>query len=182
MSDLLPEPGTILELIERDHRLVSRMLTTFDTTARHDWGAAFSDVARYFVRHELAEQAVVYPLLSEARATSRSLYADCQAEESSCLSQLVEMEPLSPLSEEFASAIVSWRESVDAHLAHENMVVMPRLRDLYDRDLRQCASRYELARTVSPERPEAAAEAATSTRHESFAGFIDAIRTRLGPG
>lgn len=179
MSDLLPEPGTILELIERDHRLMRQMLTSFDTTARHDWGNAFSDVARYFVRHELAEQAVVYPLLSKTRAKSRSLYADCEAEESACLKRLVEIEPLSPLSHEFASAIVSWRESVEAHLAHENMVVMPRLRDLYDRDLRECAARYELARTVSPERPAAGLETATPTRHDTFAGLIDAVRERV---
>jgi hypothetical protein len=161
MTDIPPEPGTVLELLVRDHLVIRGLLDRFDITATDEWGGVFRDLSDYLVRHEIAEQEVVYPALSAAFPGSRSAFQACTGEEDATVERLAAMELLSPLTREFRSALGHLRDALDAHIAHEDQLILPMIRSLGLHEDGVLADRYEVARTLAAGRayPAAAREA-----------------------
>lgn len=155
MTDVPPEKGTIMELLERDHRVLRAMLGRFDTTATDEWTGVFRDLVDHLVRHEVAEQEVVFPRLRRVLPDLAKTLEECVADEERLERHLVSMARLPVLSPEFRDALAKLRDELDAHLAREDLVVLPKLRTIGHLDDEDFARSYEVARMGAPSRPEA---------------------------
>ncbi len=173
MTDIPPEPGSIVELLERDHLVVRGMLGSFDTTATHEWGEVFRQLVEYLVRHEIAEEEVVFPTLREALPDAAATVDECEAEQHDSERLLIEMERTSVTDPSFREMVGRLRDALDAHLAREDLVLVPMLRSLGSYEDAGIASRYEVARTAAPARPEGVV---VPDRRLTRAGFVGRLR------
>lgn len=155
MSDVPPEPGTIVELLERDHQVLKGLVGRFAVSATHEWGEVFRDLVDYLVRHEVAEEEIVYPALRAAVDGSDEIVEACVKEEQKAELRLIRMEQMSVHSPEFRDEVGDFRNDLLAHIAHEEQVIIPLLRagNLHEDSVLR--DRYEIARTEAPTRPEA---------------------------
>jgi hypothetical protein len=150
VSDVFPEPGTVIELIERDHLVLQGMLGRFDVTATHEWGTIFEELVGYALRHEIAEQAVVYPALRENGGTVDKVLDGAIADEAALESRFARMARLDPMGPDFREALGHLRDEIDAHTAREESKILPMLRAQEERDLLELARSYEVARSTAP--------------------------------
>jgi hypothetical protein len=183
MSEHAGEPGTIELLVQRDHNVLGGLLDRFDTSPVGEWRAVFRDFFEYQIRHEVAEQEVLYPALQESVPGSLAFVEECEKEEHSVAVRLAIMEALDPSDPEFRDHLGYLRDEVAAHIAHEEEVILRMLRGQEDYDLRELASRYEVARTVAPGDP-AAVQASlmpdvVPNSAGPLAGLADRIRDSL---
>lgn len=155
MTDIPAEEGSIIELVERDHAIVRSLLARFDTTATDEWPVAFRRLVEYLVRHEVAEQEVVYPRIRAALPELAKTIEESLEDEEALERHLVTMARLPVLSPEFRDAVGTLRDELDAHIAREDLVILPMLRSLGRVEDRELVRRYELARITAPPRPEA---------------------------
>ena len=152
MTDVPPEPGSIIDHLERDHLVIRGLLERFEAAATHEWGELFRDLVDFLVRHETAEEEVVFPALEKRAPGSESVVGDCVAEQQKTRLRLVEMERMSPMAPEFRDALGHLRDDLGNHIAHEELVIIPMIRSINSQDDAALASRYEVARTTAPRR------------------------------
>jgi hemerythrin-like domain-containing protein len=158
VSDIPPEEGTIIELLARDHVVIRGLIGRFDRAPTDEWGAVFRDLEDYLVRHERAEEQVVYPRLRSTFPKGDPVIDGCLEEQRQADELLAVMERMSPMAPEFRDAIGKLRDALDAHIAREDQVILPMIRSLGAHEDRELASRYEVARAEAAARPEAAAD------------------------
>lgn len=176
MTDIPPEPGTIIEYIERDHLVLRAMVGHFDRTATNEWGPIFLDLVDYLVRHEFAEQEVVFPRVRRALPNVGPTLDDGIAEEHRIEQQLIELSRLEPTSQEFRGVFGRLRDDLDAHLARENLVILPMIRSLGTYEDPDFASSYEVARMSAPSRPEAVLDESEPARRGPVEGLLERLR------
>lgn len=183
MTDVPPEPGSIIDLIERDHRVIRDLLGRFDVTPSDEWAVLFRDLADYLVRHEVAEEEVVFPRVRRALPSVGSTLDDCEAEERRLEAQLVRMSGMSTLEPEFRDELARLTDDLDAHMARESLVVVPMIRSLGANEDRKLASAYEVARAVAPSRAEAALpDDSSDEAGPSSEGILHRLRGVIGHG
>lgn len=177
MSDVLPEPGTIIELIERDHKVIRDLLRRFQTTPSDEWAGVFRDFAEYLVRHEVAEEEVVFPCVRRALPSVASTLEDCEAEEHRLEAQLIRMSAMSTITPDFREELGRLTDDLDAHFARENLVVVPMIRSLGAHEDADLGRAYEVARAVAPSRAEAVVE--DPPPHQSGVTPLEGLLHRL---
>jgi hemerythrin superfamily protein len=155
VSDLPPEPGTIIEVLERDHRVIKGQLDRFQVSSTDEWGEVLMDLIRYLIRHEVAEEEVVYKRLRAVMPASAEVVDDCLAEQERAAGKLVTMERLSPSDPSFREMVGQLRDDLLSHIAHEEQVVIPLIRNSKMHNDPEFVKRYEVARSTAPDRPEA---------------------------
>jgi hemerythrin superfamily protein len=122
----------VVQLLLTDHREAEKLLGRFDGLRPEDRAAYFGEVVIELVRHEVAEEHVVYPIIrrgapgGEAEANARI------AEESQAEQLLVDLEKLDATSEEFAEKFSTLRQAVLAHARSEEATTFPLLAELED--------------------------------------------------
>jgi hemerythrin-like domain-containing protein len=146
MSDVPPEPGTIIEALMRDHDAIKGLLARFDHEPKDEWGLVFRQLADYLRRHEAAEEAVVYPALRSALPKGDPLLDDCVEEQHALDLRLAAMAQMSPMDPDFRDALGHLRDAVGRHLTREDQVVIPMVRSLGLLEDEALATRYEAAR------------------------------------
>jgi hemerythrin superfamily protein len=144
----------IVQLLLVDHRQAEELLARFDGLRPEDRAPYFGQVVTELVRHEVAEEHVVYPIIrrgtpgGEAEANARI------AEESQAEALLAGMEKLDATSAEFATKFVALRQAVLAHASSEESTTFPLLAELEDAESRVAlGGRYEHAKSVAPTHP-----------------------------
>jgi len=182
MSDYRGEPGTIIDLIQRDHRLIKGMLDRFDTAPRHEWGKLFQEFVDYSLRHEIAESEVVFPALRRVVPGSEGVVDDCLAEQAAMEARLSAMEELDPTTPEFREELSRIRDDQSRHATHEEQVVLPMLRGQQIADLGELAKAYDAARAVAPGHPAPAGTGKGELPSGWVAALADRIRTLLSRG
>ncbi len=182
MSDYRGEPGTIVELIQRDHRLIKGLLNRFDTSPLDEWGKLFQEFVDYGLRHEIAEAEVVFPAVRTTVAGSESIVDDCLAEQRAMEARLAAMEDLDPTSPEFRDQLAVIRDDQSRHATHEEQVILPMLRGQQIADLGQLAKAYDAARVVAPAHPTPAESPGGRLPKGSVAGLAGRLRALLGRG
>jgi hemerythrin superfamily protein len=167
MSDYMGEPGTIVELIQRDHRLIEGLLNRFDTSPLDEWGKLFQEFVDYGLRHEIAEAEVVFPALRTTVAGSENVVEDCLAEQRAMEARLAAMEDLDPTSLEFRDQLAVIRDDQSRHSTHEEQVILPMLRGQQIADL-------------APPRPTSAESPGGRLAKGSVAALAGRLRALLG--
>lgn len=148
------ETVDIVVLLDRDHRQVEEHLARFATTAPDRWADAFCELTELLVRHEVAEEEVVYPTLRRSAAGAEGIVAARIGEQSEAEELLAHMEKLEATSTEFADALARLRSAVLSHAQREEETVFPLLRQYEDVEERSAmARRYERAMAAAPTHP-----------------------------
>jgi hemerythrin superfamily protein len=147
-----PPDGIVTFLLE-DHRSVEQHLAEFTSARPEGRGALFSALVEELVRHEVAEELVVYPELrklpgGEALANARI------AEQSGAEERLARMEKLDKAYPEFMSEFAQLRAEVLAHAGSEESAVFPLLNaQLAGVRLVELGREYQKAKRQAPTHP-----------------------------
>ncbi|MGH9087244.1 MAG: hemerythrin domain-containing protein [Acidimicrobiales bacterium] len=147
------ERSDIIQLLQEDHREVERLLAEFDTVSLAGRNELFWTLTHDVVRHEVAEEVVVYPAARDL--PGGSALADARVEEQAEAEQrLAKMEKLDAESEEFARQVITLRSAVLTHAKAEETSVFVLLRDNLPAEQRfELGARYKRAKEAAPTRP-----------------------------
>jgi len=141
------------ELLLADHRAAKALLGRFDHIAPTGRAGYFCEVVTELVRHEVAEEHVVYPVIRRAPGGEQEAKTRI-AEQSEAEELLAEMEKLDPSSAEFTTKFTTLRRAVLAHAGAEEASTFPLLEEMEDAEsLRALGGRYELAKAKAPTHP-----------------------------
>jgi hemerythrin superfamily protein len=144
----------VVELLLADHAEAKALLGRFDQIAPTERASYFCEVVSELVRHEVAEEHVVYPIIRHAIPGGKQEAEARIAEESAAEELLAEMEKLDPTSAEFATKFITLREAVLSHASSEEASTFPILQRMEDAESRLAlAGRYEHAKAKAPTHP-----------------------------
>jgi hemerythrin superfamily protein len=169
----------IVEHIEADHRAAKEMLERFENVDPAGRSSYFHDVVTELVRHEVAEDHVVYPLIRHGSPGGASEAADRIAEQAVIVGLLARMEKLDPNSDEFATEFLTLRQSVLDHATSEEGHTLPLLAEAEDIESRVAlGGRYEHAKSVAPRHPHphAAVSPPGNALFDPVLAFLDKAR------
>jgi hemerythrin superfamily protein len=114
----------LVSVITQDHNAVRQRLSEFDSASPDSREELFWKLTDQLVRHEVAEQVVVYPALRQLPGGDK--VADARiAEEEEAEKLLASMEHLDPAGEEFKGAVEKLSEAVIDHVLKEETEVLP---------------------------------------------------------
>lgn len=143
----------ILDLLEEDHHLVENRLQELSEAGPSTRGELFWKLTNDLVRHEVAEEVVLYPALrrlpgGDAVAESRV------AEQSEAEEQLAKMEKLDAETPEFLTEFATLKASVLEHAKAEEDTAFMMLRGAVTADQRaELGQRYLKAKAAAPTHP-----------------------------
>lgn len=143
----------ILDLLRRDHQAAQELLGRFESPAgaRDEW---FDTVRETLVRHEVAEELVVYPAVRHTGEPGREVLEERLAEQAAATKMLSELETMELGSAEFKEAFLRLRSAVLDHAREEEDTVFPAFDSTkLDRERRFLGERYERAKHAAPSRP-----------------------------
>jgi hemerythrin superfamily protein len=144
----------IVLLIKADHRAVNDLLGTFEDVEPGERASYFWEVATELVRHEIAEEHVVYPIIRHGSAAGEAEATERIAEQSAAITLLAQMEKLDAASADFSTTFTTLRQSVIDHASAEESGTLPLLTELEDAESRiALAGRYEHAKAAAPSHP-----------------------------
>lgn len=144
----------LVALLLADHQEAKRLLDRFDSLPASQRDQAFCEVTYELVRHEVAEEEVVYPALRRYVDGGDDIADMRIAEQSTAEQLLADMEKAGVESPEFSSMFVKLRTDVLAHAEAEERTVFPELTSCIGADdLRQLGRRYETAKKAAPTHP-----------------------------
>jgi hemerythrin superfamily protein len=143
----------ISKLLE-DHRKVERLFAEFDSKGESSWKELFCELTNDLVRHEVAEEEIVYPELRKAVPDGDAI-ADKRIEEQAEAEELLDkMEKMSTTDAEFAASLARLREAVLQHAESEEQTVFPPLAQSLDSERQaKLGERYEKAKGSAPTHP-----------------------------
>jgi hemerythrin superfamily protein len=143
----------VVSLLTQDHEAVKRRLLEFDGATTEVRAELFWKLTDHLVRHEVAEEVVVYPALRKVPGGER--VADARlAEEAEAEQMLARMEKLDPTSEEFMGAIKKLRGAVLEHATKEESEAFPLLlANEASPELIRLGQKYKSAKLAAPNHP-----------------------------
>jgi len=144
----------VIELLLADHEEAKSLLGRFDHTERTERAAYFYEVVTALVRHEVAEERVVYPIIRHAPSGGEQEAKARIAEQSEVEKLLVALEKLDASSEEFAIEFATLQRAVLTHASAEEATTFPVLKEMEDAESRLAlGGLYELAKAKAPSHP-----------------------------
>jgi hemerythrin superfamily protein len=172
-----PAPD-IIQLLLDDHRKIAAMIASLDGTAPEEVPERFWSFTNALVRHESAEELVVYPALR--KVPGGAAIADDRIHEQAEIEQaLRNMEKMDAQSVEFADAFAVVATAVLKHAVAEESDTFRLLHGARSRSERiELGRRYEEAKAVAPTHPHPMAPDTPpgNTILGPIVGLIDRIR------
>ena len=144
-------PSDVVMLMLEDHHKAKLALQTFEDRDRARWGELFRKLADTLVRHEVAEEVVVYPVLRDE--PGGAAIADARiAEQAEAEDLLSQMEQMDPTSDEFAEAFNTLHSAVLEHAGSEEAEVFPLLQEQEPSErLVEMGKRYTEVKSFAPD-------------------------------
>jgi len=144
----------VIQSLETDHRQAEQLLARFDTISMDQRDSYFCEVVNELIRHEVAEEIVVYPALRKD-APGGDAEADARIhEQSQAESLLKDMESMDAKSAEFDKSFHNLRDAVLSHAKAEESGAFRLLEQSEDPEARaKLAQRYETAKRAAPTHP-----------------------------
>jgi hemerythrin superfamily protein len=174
----LAQPDDVVSLLAHDHEVVRALFRGLEDARPEERAELFWDLMAQLVRHEVAEEVVVYPVVQREPGGS-DISDACRAEEAKAERMLAHMEKLDPFSEEFVGAVKDLRAAVLAHATNEENEIFPRL--LANEDaayLLQLGQKFKGEKLAAPSHPHPHApnSALANKVVGPVAAFIDRLR------
>jgi hypothetical protein len=168
----------VVSLITQDHAAIEQRFIEFETASPGTHGELFVRLRDQLVRHEYAEQAVVYPEL-RGLAGGNEVADARMAEESMAEKQLAEIQKLEPGTSEFLTGLTALRSSVLIHAQNEETEVLSLLNLQENRDrVLYLGQKFKSAKLGAPTRPHPHTPASSRARKllSPITSFIDRMR------
>jgi hemerythrin superfamily protein len=143
----------VVRLLEEDHRLVEARLSELSLAGAPSRGELFWKLTNDLVRHEVAEETVIYPVLR--RLPGGDAVADARiAEQSSAEERLAKMERMDAASPEFADEFTELKAAVLEHAEAEEKTAFAMILGNVPADERiELGLRYVKAKDAAPTHP-----------------------------
>lgn len=146
--------GAIVDLLSRDHEAAKRLLEEVTNAPAAARGSLFWELVPELVRHEVAEEVVVYPAIRSEAPDGETEVAPRLKEQRAAEELLSSMEKIDPASAEFEKKMTVLHDDVLAHAQAEEEHIFPLLRALEDeQELARLGTRYEKAKASAPTHP-----------------------------
>ena len=146
-------PDNVVELLLEDHRSVEQRFSAFDDARPEARPELFWKLTDELVRHEVAEEVVIYPVLREV--PGGDALADARIDEQSeAEQQLARMEKLDPTTPEFMAELTDLKAAVLEHAGREETEAFPLLStSVPSPDQVRLADEYQAAKRAAPNHP-----------------------------
>lgn len=152
-SASVPPPEDLVQSLEQDHEEIKKRFADLEAGGPQTRAERFWKLTDQLVRHEVAEEVVVYPALRQVPGGAQLAEARI-SEQAEAEQQLARMEKLDPAGEEFASELSSLKSSVLEHARLEEVQAFPFLAGFAPTDdLVALAQRYRAAKLAVPNHP-----------------------------
>jgi hemerythrin superfamily protein len=144
----------VIELLRSDHEEAKALLGRFDEVAPAERASYFYEVLSELVRHEVAEEHVVYPIIRHATPGGEQEATVRISEQTDIEEHLAAMEKLDAASAEFVDQFTTLRRAVLDHASAEEATTFPLLNEMEDAESRLAlGGRYEHAKAKAPAHP-----------------------------
>jgi hypothetical protein len=149
----IPPTDDVVALVTRDHEAVKQCLIALDGASPGSRSELFWKLMEQLVRHEVAEQEVMYPVLRKEPGGEAITKARL-AEEATAERILANIEGLDATTEEFMGAIRDLRGAVLEHAQKEEAEAIPLLLANEDSGtLQYLGQKYKSAKLAAPSHP-----------------------------
>lgn len=146
--------GDIVELLANDHKEAKRLLEQINIAPPSRRENLFWELVPELVRHEVAEEVVVYPTIRSDAPDGDAEVEPRLKEQHEAEQMLSSMEKLDPASDEFGQKLSELRQDVLEHADAEEQHIFPLLLALEHDDTRaKLGARYEKAKASAPTHP-----------------------------
>lgn len=146
--------GDIVELLTRDHEQAKNLLEQITSASPSERAELFWVLVPDLVRHEVAEEVIVYPTIRSDAPDGDAEVEPRLKEQQKAEKMLSTMEKLDPESNEFAQKLSQLRDDVLDHAQAEEQNIFPLLRALENaEDRARLGARYEKAKASAPTHP-----------------------------
>jgi hemerythrin superfamily protein len=150
----VPRNHDIVTLVIRDHEAIQRLLDSLgpvdsDGAPARCWQASYE-----LIRHEVAEEQVVYPSLHQCGAGAAEVGRRGLAEQADVEHLLDDVEKVGPAGHGFEQALDALQGLVQRHAAFEEDEILPLIADrLSDEQRFELGDQYAQAKKVAPTHP-----------------------------
>lgn len=146
-------PDDVVRLLEEDHQLVKSRLEALSAASADGRAELFWKLTNDLVRHEVAEEVVVYPAVRDV--PGGDAIADARiAEQSEAEEKLAQMEKMDAASPEFAREVGTLKSAVLEHAKAEEETAFAMLLGALAPDRRiELGQRYTKAKDAAPTHP-----------------------------
>jgi hemerythrin superfamily protein len=149
----MAERRDVVELLRRDHHDAQALLSRLDQITDDELEEYFCEVREALVRHEVAEELVVYPAFRRAEPTLEAVAEERIEEQSEAEQRLAELETTEDAGE-LRHGLDELRRAVLLHAEHEELEVFPKLAEDLDAAARvELGERYSRALDAAPTHP-----------------------------
>ncbi len=146
--------GTIIDHLTADHEQIKALFSDVVFVRPEQRADTFCELVTELVRHEVAEEVVVFPAVRADAPDGAVMVEPRLREQAGAERMLAAMEALKPDSLEFADALTELSTAVLQHAAAEEREIFPLLRQAESVDaLFELAERYEKAKASAPTHP-----------------------------
>lgn len=137
----------IVEELRQDHRILKQMLDQFPSVDPLDRSEWFDELREILVRHEAAEDQVVYPVLRGQTASEERMLQHRAAEQARAHDRIARLETVTTGSAEFREELLTLRSEVLDHARLEEESILRLIeRDWSQEERRQMGRRYSRAK------------------------------------
>lgn len=144
----------IVDLLLADHEAVKKMFARMENASTAHRSELFWDITGELVRHEVAEEEIVYPVARRVVPNGDRLTDARIKEQAKAERLLAEMEKVGTEDDKFLVMFNKLRAAVLEHAEKEESLVFEPLREHLDADKRKDMARlYESAKSVAPTHP-----------------------------
>jgi hemerythrin superfamily protein len=144
----------IVQLLKSDHEKVKQMFSKINSAGADERESLFWQLVSELVRHEVAEEVVMYPTIRSEAPDGEAEVEPRLEEQAEAEEKLATMEKEDPHSESFALQLSQLEKAVLAHAEAEESNIFPLLRALEDQnELVALGERYEKAKASAPTHP-----------------------------
>jgi hemerythrin superfamily protein len=168
----------VVSLLAQDHEAIRERLKELESARPERRAELFRELTAQLVRHEKAEEMVVYPAVRQEPGGD-SITKERVAEESEAEQLLARMEKLDPTTEEFMGAMRDLATAVSSHAAKEEEEVFPLLLAHEDTAyLEMLGQKFKGEKLAAPTHPHPHAPHSTlgSLVVGPVASFVDRLR------
>jgi hemerythrin superfamily protein len=150
----MAEGTSVVDLLLRDHHKVEELLGRLDSTSDNALHPYFDELREELVRHEVAEELIVYPAFRK-HVDGGDDIADARiAEQAQAEKMLSQMEKQEDDPVVLRGQLAEFRTMVLLHAKHEESDVFPALEsDVPQAELTELGNRYEKALSAAPTHP-----------------------------
>jgi len=148
------QTGDIVDLLSHDHEEAEPLLSQITNAPPDARSDLFWELVPALVRHEVAEEVVVYPTIRKEAPDGAAEVEPRLKEQQQAEEMLSSMEKLDPASDEFGQKLTQLRNDVLEHARAEEQNTFPLLRALeHEEERAQLGARYEKAKASAPTHP-----------------------------